>query len=116
MRHQIQKQTLGRETSQRKALMISLAEGLILHGAIKTTLAKAKALRLFVEPLVTRAKKNNLTARRLIKSSLHTDKAVEKMMDEIGPKYATRNGGYTRVIKMARRPNDAAETARIEFV
>lgn len=116
MRHLTQKKSLGRETSQRKALMISLAESLILHGGIKTTLAKAKALRLFIEPMITRAKKNTLTARRLLKQSLHTDKAVEKLMKEIGPQYATRNGGYTRVIKMARRPNDAAETARIELV
>jgi large subunit ribosomal protein L17 len=116
MRHLHQKATLGRETSQRKALMCSLAESLILHGGIKTTLAKARALRIFVEPLITRAKKNTLTARRLLKSSLHTDKAVDKLLKEIGPKYIERAGGYTRIIKMARRPNDAAETARIELV
>ena len=116
MRHLKQKATLGREPNQRKALMTSLAESLILHGGIKTTLAKAKALRIFVEPLITKAKKNTLTARRLLLQALHTDKAVEKLLKEVGPKYTTRNGGYTRIIKMNRRPNDAAEVARIELV
>jgi len=116
MRHQKKKITLGRVSQVRKALMRSLAESLILHGSIKTTLAKAKALRTVVEPLVTKAKKNDLAARRNVLKFLYTEQAVNRLFTEIAPNYKDRRGGYTRIIKMARRPNDAAEVARIEFV
>lgn len=116
MRHQKNKITLGRKKAQREALMRSLAESLILHGSIKTTKAKAKALRSFVEPLVTKAKKNTLTERRNLISVLYTDKAVNKLLSEIAPNYKERNGGYTRIIKLGNRLNDAAEMVLIEFV
>jgi len=116
MRHQKQKATLGRERAGRKALMRSLAESLILHGAIKTTEPKAKALRIFVEPLITKAKRGTLADRRLLIAALYTDKAVRKLMDEIGPKYKERAGGYTRIKKIGTRRNDAAEMVTIELV
>ena len=116
MRHQKKKFTLGRVSQVRKSLMRNMADSLILHGFMKTTLAKAKALRTVVEPLVTKAKKGDLASRRLVTKSLYTEKAVKKLFDEVAPKYQERRGGYTRIIKLARRPNDAAEVARIEFV
>lgn len=116
MRHRKKKATLGRIAPQRKALMRSLAESLIINDGIKTTQAKAKALRTFVEPLVTKAKKGTLAQRRNIIKVLYTDKAVNKLMDEIGPRYKDREGGYTRIIKLGPRKNDGAEMAKIEFV
>jgi large subunit ribosomal protein L17 len=116
MRHQKKKITLDRETSQRRALMANLAESLILYEKIKTTKAKAKALRPIVEKLVTKAKKNDLASRREIMKVLYTQNAVKKMMDIIGPKYLDRQGGYTRIITLNRRVGDNAEEAVIEFV
>lgn len=116
MRHRSTKKTLGREKAQREALMRGLAESLVLHGSIKTTLAKAKALRTVVEPLITAARKGTLASRRNIMKVLYTEKAVKKIMDEIGPKYKERQGGYTRIIKLGNRPNDNAEVAKIELV
>ncbi len=116
MRHQKKKATLGRETAQRGALMRNLAESLILHGSIRTTKAKARALRTFVEPLVTKAKKNDLTAKRNLLKVLYTKKAVDKLLKEIAPNYMDRKGGYTRITKLGARANDAAEMAKIEFV
>lgn len=116
MRHRKQKVTLGREKAPREALFRNLAESLILHGSIKTTEVKAKALRRIIEPLITMARKNTLASRRNIMKVLYTEKAVKKIMEEIGPKYKERNGGYTRITKLGRRTNDAAPIARIEFV
>jgi len=96
--------------------MRSLAESLILHGGIKTTRAKAKALRGFVEPLITTAKQNTLASRRMLISKLYTDKAVKKLIDTLGPQYKERNGGYTRITKVGFRSNDGAEKVRIELV
>lgn len=116
MRHNKKKVILGREKAPREALMRNLAESLILHGAIKTTKAKAKALRSFVEPLVTRAKKGDLASRRFLIQALYTDQVVNKLIKELGPNYKERKGGYTRIIKIGPRANDAAEMVRIEFV
>lgn len=116
MRHQKKKATLGREKAQREALLRNLAESLILHGSIKTTKAKAKALRTFVEPLVTKAKKKTLASERNIRKVLYTDAAINKLTREIAPRYADRAGGYTRIIKIGTRTNDAAEVVHIEFV
>lgn len=117
MRHRKKKVILGRERGPRKALLRSLAESLILHGAITTTIAKAKALRGIVEPLVTIAKggKTVMVERRL-RQALYTDRAVRKLMVEIAPKYTDRRGGYTRIVKMGTRGNDRGDTARIEFL
>lgn len=116
MRHLNKKFTLGRERAERDALMRGLAESMVLSESIKTTKAKARALRTVLEPLVTKARKNTLASRRLITKILYTEKAVKKMMEVIGPRYAERNGGYTRMTKLARRPTDAAEMVRVEFV
>jgi large subunit ribosomal protein L17 len=116
MRHLNKKVTLGRVKAQRDALMRSLCESLVLNEKIRTTRAKARALRTVIEPLVTKAKKNTLASRRLIIKNLFTEKAVKKMMEIIGPRYAERAGGYTRLVKLSRRPTDAAEMVRIEFV
>ena len=116
MRHRKKKATLGRESAQRKALMRSLADSLVLHGSIKTTLAKAKALRGVIEPLITNTREGDLTAVRKAKRFLYTDKAIKKLVEEIAPQYKNRNGGYTRVTKLGTRKNDAAEMGRIEFV
>jgi large subunit ribosomal protein L17 len=116
MRHRKKQTTLGRKKSVREALLRSQAESLILHGKIKTTLAKAKALRGVVEPLVTKAKRGSLTDRRNIMKVLYTEKAVKKIMDKIGPKYREREGGYTRITKAGTRATDSAAIAYIEFV
>lgn len=117
MRHKNKVKTFSRPKAQREALMRNLADSLILHESIETTVAKAKELRRVVEPLVTLAKKKDaLTARRELQKTLYTDKAMKKLIDEIAPRYKERNGGYTRVVKIGARKNDGAEMAIIEFV
>ena len=116
MRHNKKKFTLGRKSAPRKALMRNLAQSLVLHGSIKTTTAKAKALRTVVEPLVTKARRGTLADRFRVARVLFTKPAVKKMMEEIGPKYKERHGGYTRITKIGKRSSDGAEMARIEFV
>jgi len=116
MRHNSKKVTLGRESAQRKALMRGLAENLVLRESIRTTSAKAKALRTIVEPLVTKARRGTLADFRAIKRVLYTDVAVKKMMETLGPKYKERAGGYTRITKIGPRTSDAADMVRIEFV
>ncbi|HCR52310.1 TPA: 50S ribosomal protein L17 [Candidatus Kaiserbacteria bacterium] len=110
-------QTFHREAGQRRALIRSLARSLVLEERISTTEAKAKALRPFVERLVTYAKKNTLASRRLAVSRLGDKEAVKKLFSTIGPRYANRAGGYTRVTKRAKRgSNDARTLAYIAFV
>ncbi len=116
MRHRKKQIKLGRTKAPRKALMRGLADSLILHEAIETTHAKAKALRTVIEPLVTKAKKNRPVDRENINSMLYTGKAIKKLIDEIAPRYSDRQGGYTRIIKLGVRPNDGAQKAKIEFV
>ncbi|MBI5405457.1 50S ribosomal protein L17 [Candidatus Kaiserbacteria bacterium] len=109
--------TFGRPSNQRRALLRSLARSLVLEERISTTEAKAKALRPFVERLVTYAKTNTLASRRLAKARLGSDEAVKKLFGTIGPRYASRTGGYTRVVKRAKRgSNDARTLAYIAFV
>lgn len=116
MRHAKKKFTLGREASQRRALMRNLADSLMLHGSIETTLAKAKALRTVVEPLVTAAKNGSLSNRRNVLRVLYSDRAVKKLFDEIAPRYRERRGGYTRIVKTGVRVEDKGQKAIIEFV
>lgn len=116
MRHQSKKITLDRKTGPRKALMINLIESLVLYEKIKTTTAKAKAIKPMVEKLVTKAKRGDLSARRQLISSLHTDNVVKKLIEELGPRYKEREGGYTRVMKLDNRLGDGAQEAIIEFV
>ena len=116
MRHAKQKFTLGRERNQRLALLRALAESIVLHGSIETTLAKAKALRMVIEPLITKAKRGTLADRRNVIKVLYTDKALKKLFTEIAPRYQTRPGGYTRITKLGHRVLDQGAKARIEFV
>ncbi len=116
MRHGNSTRKFGRETTQRHALMRSLARNLIRDTKIQTTLAKAKELRPFVEKLITKAKTDNIASRRLIGARLQGVKEVKKLFEEVSPKYKTRAGGYTRIIKMPRRDLDAAPMAIIELI
>jgi large subunit ribosomal protein L17 len=116
MRHRKSGRRLSRPTDQRKALMRTLAVSMLTHEGINTTEARAKELRRFVEPLVTLGKRNDLHARRLALSKLPNKLLVEKLFDVYGPRYRTRPGGYTRIVKLGPRHGDAAPMARIEFV
>ena len=113
---------LARNTAARKALLRDLITDLILNGSIQTTVTKAKELKRLADKMVTLGKKNTLASRRqaakLVRSEKDSDGkyALSKLFEEIAPKYATRNGGYTRVIKTGVRRGDAAEMAVIQFV
>lgn len=116
MRHGDKINNLGRTTSHRKALLKNLASELIKHKRITTTLAKAKALRTFIEPLVTKAKDNTTHNRRVVFSYLQNKEAVTELFGTIAEKVGGRPGGYTRIIKLGIRVGDNAETAMIELV
>ena len=116
MRHRVGGRKLQRTSSHRTALFRNQAAALIKHEQIKTTLAKAKELRPYVEKLVTLAKKGGLSNRRLAHSRLLDDTQLVKLFDVLATRYATRNGGYTRVIRAGIRASDAASMAVIEFV
>ena len=121
MRHRKKTTKLGRTAEHRNALLANQACSLIEHGRIKTTLAKAKAVRPLAEKMVTLAKRGGLHARRRALALLHnnstrTVKAVGKLFSEIAPRSASRNGGYTRVVKLGPRPSDSAPMAFIEWV
>lgn len=116
MRHGDKLNNLGRTTAHRKALMSNLTKQLIEHKRIITTLAKAKALRVYAEPLITRSKVDNTNNRRLVFSYLQSKEAIKELFGVIGDKVANRPGGYTRIIKLAPRKGDAAEIAMIELV
>jgi len=116
MMHHNKTKKLGRKKNVREALIAGLAESVILRGRIKTTEAKAKALRPFVERLVTLAKKDTLASRRMIISRLGSEKRATKLFSDIAPKYKDRNGGYTRIVKLPARGGDASPMAFIEFV
>jgi large subunit ribosomal protein L17 len=117
MRHQRKTVKLGRKQGHRDALLSNLAVSLIEHGRIKTTVAKAKAVRPFVEKLVTKAKNGTLHSRRMALADLrHNEGAVAKLFTEIGPLNAERKGGYTRIVKLGMRRSDASEMALIEWV
>jgi large subunit ribosomal protein L17 len=116
MRHGDKSKNLSRTASHRKALLSNLACQLFQHKKIVTTLAKAKALRPYVEPLITKAKDNTTHQRRLVFSHLQDKEAVKELFDVISAKIASRPGGYTRVIKLGKRVGDNAELAMIELV
>jgi large subunit ribosomal protein L17 len=116
MRHLKDVKKLGRTASHRHATLANLATAIIEHKHIRTTTPKAKEARRFVERLITHAKKNTVAARRLVFSKLRQRTAVKTLFDDIAPKFAGRNGGYTRVIKLGRRQGDGAELAIIELV
>ena len=116
MRHNKIGRKLGRKTAHRKALMSNLASALITHKKIKTTDAKAKELRMYIEPLVTYAKKGDLHSRRQVLKKIRHKSVVRELFDNIGPTFSNRNGGYTRIIKLGFRDNDCAPISMIEFV
>jgi large subunit ribosomal protein L17 len=121
MRHRKKTVKLGRTAEHRNALLANQACSLIEHGRIKTTLAKAKAVKPLAEKMITLAKRDTLHARRRALALLHnnsqrTAKAVQKLFAELGPRSATRTGGYTRIIKLGPRTSDSAQMAFIEWV
>jgi len=116
MRHNKKINHLGRQSSHRKAMMANMATSLIIHKRIKTTLAKAKALRTYVEPLITKSKEDTTHQRRMVFSYLKNKEAVTELFREIAPKIADRPGGYTRILKLGFRQGDAAEMCFIELV
>lgn len=111
----VQQRKFSRVTAQRKALLKALATSLILSGRIKTTEAKAKSLRPEFEKLITKAKRNTVHSKRLVSNFLNKGIA-KKLFNEIAPRYASRHGGYTRIIKLGPRKSDGAKMAYIEIV
>ncbi|BDD00051.1 50S ribosomal protein L17 [Persicobacter psychrovividus] len=116
MRHGKKFNHLGRKTAHRNAMLSNMATSLILHKRIQTTVAKAKALRKVVEPLLTKAKSDTTHSRRVVFSYLQDKEAVKILFDEVATKIASRPGGYTRIIKTGTRQGDNAEMAIIELV
>ena len=116
MRHGDKQNNLGRKKGHRNALLMNMAISLIEHKRISTTLAKAKALRGFVEPLITKSKDNTTHSRRLAFSKLQQKESIKELFDVIAPKVGDRPGGYVRVVKTGFRLGDGAETAIIELV
>jgi large subunit ribosomal protein L17 len=116
MRHRKAGRQLRRTSEQRLALLRNLATSLIEAEAIQTTEAKAKELRPFVEKLITKAKSGTLHARRLAGTHIRKREAADKLFQELGPRFAARKGGYTRILKIGHRKGDGAEIARIELV
>lgn len=116
MRHNRSINHLGRKSGHRKAMLANMASSLILHKRIETTLPKAKALREYVEPLITKSKEDTTHSRRTVFSYLKQKEAVTELFRTIAPKIAERPGGYTRIIKTGFRPGDCADTAYIELV
>ncbi len=116
MRHNKKFNHLGRQAGHRKAMLSNMASSLVLHKRIETTVAKAKALRIFIEPLVTKSKEDTTHSRRVVFSYLKQKEAVTELFRTIAPKIANRPGGYTRILKTGFRLGDAADMCIIEFV
>ncbi|RSK42110.1 50S ribosomal protein L17 [Mangrovimonas spongiae] len=116
MRHGKKFNHLGRKTAHRKAMLANMACSLIEHKRINTTVAKAKALKQFVEPLVTKSKEDTTHNRRVVFSKLRQKDAVAELFREVAPKVGDRPGGYTRIIKLGNRLGDNADMAMIELV
>ena len=116
MRHNKKFNHLSRKANNRAAMLSNIACSLIMHKSIKTTLAKAKALRIFVEPILTRAKEDNINNRRLAFSLLKQKEVVTELFQNVGEKIANRPGGYTRILRTGFRLGDAAEMCIIELV
>lgn len=116
MRHRKKFNHLGRKTAHRKAMLSNMASSLILHKRIKTTIAKAKALRVYVEPLITRSKDDSTHSRRVVFSYLQDKFAVAELFRDVAIKVATREGGYTRIMRTGNRLGDNAEMCIIELV
>lgn len=116
MRHQKKGKTLDRKKQPRQALLRNLAVSLILYEKVKTTEAKAKAVKPLVEKLITKGKENTLANRRYLMKYLYVENAVKKVLEVLGPKYKERQGGYTRIVKLGRRQGDGAPVVQLELV
>jgi large subunit ribosomal protein L17 len=116
MRHGNTGRTFGRTSSHRKATIQSAAVALLKHELIRTTVPKAKELRKFAEPLITRAKQDSVANRRIVFARLRDRDAVQKLFAELAPRYTSRPGGYTRILRCGFRPGDNAPMAYIELV
>ena len=116
MRHGNKLNHLGRKSAHRKAMLSNMACSLIEHKRISTTIAKAKALRVYVEPLLTKSKTDSTHSRRIVFSYLQSKEIVSELFRDVAPKIATRNGGYTRIIRLGYRLGDNAEMCMIELV
>lgn len=116
MRHNKKFNHLGRKSAHRAAMLSNMATSLIMHKRITTTLPKAKALRVYVEPLITKSKEDTTASRRVVFSYLQNKYAISELFGVISPKVADRKGGYTRIIKLGKRANDDADMCFIELV
>ena len=116
MRHQRAGKKLGRDSAHRRALYANLAGALIEHGRIKTTVAKAKAVKPFAEQMITLGKRGDLHARRLALAELRPQDVVHQLFADVAPRFADRPGGYTRIVKLGPRYGDAAEMVYLELV
>lgn len=116
MRHRAKGRQLSRTSSHKRALLNNMASSLFEHGRVVTTEAKAKELRPFAEKLITLARRGDLHARRLVQRRIKDRDTLGKLFSEIGPRFAARPGGYTRILKMGHRPGDGADIARIELL
>lgn len=116
MRHRAKHRQLSRTAKHRRALLSNLATSLFQHERITTTVAKAKELRPVAEKLITLARRGDLHARRMVERRIRDKTISSRLFKEIGPRFATRQGGYTRIIRLGHRSGDGAETARIELL
>ena len=116
MRHRNKKNSLAKTKAPKKALIKNTAANLIIYEKIKTTQARAKLIRPFVEKLITKSKKNNLQSLRHLKQNLYLENAVKKVNEVLVPRYQNRNGGYTRITKLGPRKGDGAPTVIIELI
>ena len=116
MRHRNIGRQLSRNSAHRHAMLRNMATSLLRHETIRTTVPKAKELRRVVEPLITLAKADTLAKRRLAYARLRDDAVVEKLFSDLGPRFKTRAGGYTRILKMEMRPGDSADMALMQLV
>jgi len=116
MRHRAKGRQLSRTSAHRRALLNNMATSLFKHEGITTTEAKAKELRPFAEKLITLARRGDLHARRLVGRKIKDREVLGRLFSELGPRFAARPGGYTRILKMGHRPGDGADVARIELL
>jgi large subunit ribosomal protein L17 len=116
VRHHRAGKKLGRDSAHRRALYANLACSLIEHGRIRTTEAKAKAVKPFAEQMITLGKRGDLSARRQAISELRSQDAVRKLFDDVAPRFAERPGGYSRIVKLGQRQGDAADMVYLELV
>jgi large subunit ribosomal protein L17 len=116
MRHRAKGRQLSRTSTHRRAMLNNMASSLFEHGRVVTTEAKAKELRPFAEKLITLARRGDLHARRLVERKIKDREVLGRLFSEIGPRFAARPGGYTRILKLGHRPGDGADVARIELL